>query len=264
MKDIEDLPYLELADGQFDRDPVDTLRGARVSSPVVRTARGLWVLDGAVMDQLSRDRRLGDVHAGELVHLVGLREDGPAYRFRNEMLLNQHGRAHAALRAVVSAYFSPSGIEQLRGHIREIVTDLLDQCPPDRPVQFYDDVCSHVPARLFCRMAGMPESEAPFVTRISDAVLQIFARDPQLAEDIESSYNELFDYVEKLIVSRRLPDGSYAGEDLISQLLRAEGAGRMTEQQVYDMVVMLLEASTDNTSHQMAMAVAEILEHRDQ
>lgn len=260
MKDIEDLPYVNLADPRFASDPVRFLREAAALAPVVRTNRGLWVLDGDVHDQLARDRRLENTHAGELVHTVGLREGGPAYRFRSEMLLAQHGRGHAALRAVVSAYFSPAGIEQLRGHIREIIDDLLLACPPDRPIQFFDDVASKVPALLFCRMASMPESDAPFVTRISDTVLQIFARDPALAGEIEAGYDELFTYVTDLIARRRQD----VGDDLLSLLIRAQDNGRMNEQQVYDMVVMLLEASTDNTSNQMAMAVAEILADREQ
>ncbi|MFJ6536771.1 hypothetical protein ACIQH5_11105, partial [Paenarthrobacter sp. NPDC091711] len=243
MKDIMTAPYADLDDRRFVEDPVGYLRELAGLSPIVLTARGNWVVDGSFVDKLAGDSRLVDIHGGVLA-----------------MLLNQHDLQQEALSVVSAVYLSNSGVTALRGHIREIVTDLLDQCPSDRPVQFYDDVCSHVPPRLFCRMVGVSEKSGPSVIRAASALQTVLSRDPAPDDVFEAAYGDLYAFVEELVAEKRLNIGS----DLISQLLRAERAGRMTEQQVHDMVVMLLEASTDNTSHQMAMAVAEILEHRDQ
>src|SRR6478609_8645106 len=99
MRVLEDLPFLDLDDPRFVADPPGFLREAAELAPVVRTARGYYVVDGRLHEQLARDRRLLNAHAGELASLAGLPAHGAAARFRRDMLLNQQGRDHAMLRS---------------------------------------------------------------------------------------------------------------------------------------------------------------------
>jgi cytochrome P450 len=255
MSTIASLPRLDVRSSGYATDPLVALREAQRRAAVATDRGALLVLDEDLTDQLVRDRRL-EIHHEEMLLAVGI-TDPRVTRFRREMMLDRNGKEHTRLRGAVAAHFSPSRVAGYRSTVRELIDALLRAAPTDSPIDLMGDVCASVPSQLFCRLIDVPLSEAPFVTRISDSILKIFLQDPAYCTVIESAYAELFTYVSELIAGRR----HALGEDLLSSFIRLEIDGTINEQELHDLVVMTLEASTDNTSHQMGMVLACVLEH---
>jgi cytochrome P450 len=255
MSAIASLPRLDVRSPSYAADPLDALREAQRRTTVATDRGALLVLDENLTDQLVRDRRL-EIHHEEMLLAVGI-TDPRVTRFRREMMLDRNGKEHTRLRGAVAAFFSPLQVAGYRSTVRELIDALLRAAPSDSPIDLFGDVCASVPSQVFCRLIDVPLSEAPFVTRISDSILKIFLQDPAYCADIENAYGELFAYVSELIAERR----QALGDDLLSSFIRLEIDGTINEQELHDLVVMTLEASTDNTSHQMGMVLACVLDH---
>jgi cytochrome P450 len=95
---------------------------------------------------------------------------------------------------------------------------------------------------------------------MSESILKLIERDPENRQTIEGAYLELFDYTEE----RFAQIACDPGDDLISSLVEAVSEGKLTRREAMDLSVLLLEASTDNTMHEMALVMSVLLEHPDQ
>ena len=57
--------------------------------------------------------------------------------------------------------------------------------------------------------------------------------------------------------------GSRPGDDLLSELIRTEEAGQLNSEDLRNWVIKLAEANTDNSSHQIAIAIIELASRPD-
>jgi cytochrome P450 len=97
----------------------------------------------------------------------------------------------------------------------------------------------------------------PFITRISDAVLKVFNKDPQHAGEVTAAYDELAAWCEDLLASRR----RNPGDDLASAVVAAD---ELTEHEQVNLLTTVLEASTDNTSNQLSIALDLLVDDPDE
>jgi cytochrome P450 len=194
----------------------------------------------------------------ELVHRIGLPE-GLGLEYKRRMLLSTVGAEHTRLRMPLAPLFGPRQAEGMRSEIRLIVERLLDEVDQDEPTDLLAAVCNRMPAELYCSWVNAPRSDVPFVMRMSDQVLQIFNQDPSVAQEIAAGYEELVPYVRERIAERRRD----LSDDVLSHLIRQQMEGRLTEDELNDQGVILLEGSTDNTAHQIALVVGALLENPD-
>ncbi|MCU1455055.1 MAG: cytochrome [Acidimicrobiales bacterium] len=255
---LADLPFLDVDGDAYAADPVAVLRALHARSPLASSTRGIEVLGYRSGSATLRDRRLDTNHM-ELIDRYGFPE-GPALEYKRRMLLSTDGKEHSRLRMTLSARFSPQQAERSRHEVRAVVDRLLDAVDPTEPFDLFDAVCSRVPAEVYCQWVDAPPSDVPFVMRTSDAVLRIFEEDPADRDTILAGYAELIPYMEAQVAERR----QHLGDDLLSHLIRQQAEGRLSGEEVVDQAVMTLEASTDNTAHQMALVVGTLLEHPDQ
>jgi cytochrome P450 len=251
------LPRLDLADPSWAGDPYPMLDALRGASPLAESDRGLEVLDHATGLAVLRDRRYARDHM-TIVDAVGI-TSGPAREYKQRMLLSQKGEQHLRLRLPLARYFAPARTESLRAQIRTIVDTLLDEVDPTQPANLFTALFNRVPAEVYCMLVAAPREDAPFVSRVSDQVLAIFERDPSMKDSIEAGYAELLPYVRERIAERR----TALGDDILSSLIRLQRAGELTEDELVDEASTLVEASTDNTAHQMGLVVAALLERPD-
>jgi cytochrome P450 len=251
------LPRLDLAGTDYLDDPVGVVRRAQEISTVALSGRGHELLGYQVAQAALRDRRLETDHM-ELVHRIGLPEGlGLEYKRRN--LLSTLGAQHTRLRIPLAPLFGPRQAEGMRSEIRLIVERLLDEVDEEAPTDLFTAVCNRMPAELYCSWVNAPRSDVPFVMRMSDQVLQIFNQDPSAAQEIAAGYDELVPYVRERIAERKRD----LSDDILSHLIRQQLDGRLTEDELNDQGVILLEGSTDNTAHQIALVVGTLLENRD-
>ncbi|MCY3597635.1 MAG: cytochrome P450 [Rhodospirillales bacterium] len=144
--------------------------------------------------------------------------------------------------------------EAFRPDIRKLVTEIVDAIPADRPVDLISTLCDRIPSAVYCHWVGAPTSDADFVARTSHAVQRVHTRDPKHTPAVIAAFEALIDYVDERIADRR----SNPGNDLLSDLIRAEEAGQLDAGDLRNWVIKLAEANTDNSSHQIAIAIIEL------
>jgi cytochrome P450 len=248
------LPALDPTSDAFLDDQPAALAAARAQAPVAESPFGLHVLTHAGCDALLRDPRL---HPGvaKLCEASGI-TGGRFHEDFTTSLLTASGERHRRLRRPVNPFFTARTVEQSREWLRGYVVRLVDGVRDRDAVDLQGEIAALIPSALFCRMVGVGESEIPFVARVSDAVLRIFEKDPAHAPRITAAYDELADWCEELLAVRRRDPG----DDLASVLATADD---LTPAEQVNLLTTILEASTDNTSNQLSLAVDLLVDRPD-
>ena len=148
----------------------------------------------------------------------------------------------------------PEASERFRADIKHVITRVADAIPTDRPVDLISKLCDPIPSAVYCYWTGGPFEDAAYVARTSHTVQQVHTRNPEHTNDIVAAFESLLDYVEARIEERRVD----MGDDLLSDLIRATDAGQLSDADLRNWVVKLAEANTDNSSHQIGIALIEL------
>ena len=255
---IDQLPAIDITAAFASSDDFDAIvMSAHERGPFARSARGLEVLGHKECVALLRDRRLYSDHMG-LVEAMNFPE-GPAKEFKRCMLLS-HGRDayRTRIRQALIRAIGASVIEEQRPMIRQLVRDLLQKIDPDKESDLLHDFAFSVPASLFCLWFGAPLSDAPWVADLSDRILKIFSNNPEYTPGIIAAYDELFPYVQNLIDNAM----EAPKENLLANFIAQHQAGYFSEQELFHIVSMFNEASTDNTAHGIATVIGRLASDR--
>jgi cytochrome P450 len=254
---IKDLPELDVTSTEYTRDPYEVLRRAQQESWIFRSSRGVEIVRYEPHREMLRDRRLS-LDLPLIATMSGISHPD-VWRFRTENMINTVGALHSKLRSSVARFFAPQHAEELRPVIRSIISSRFDTIEASRSetIDLLDAVCNWVPALTYAHMVGAPREDAPFIIRVSSDILEIFKRDPAVRDTVESAYLELFDYTERRF--EQCADDLH--DDLLSNLILAERSGSLTHREAADLSILLLEASTENTTHEMALVMSVLLEH---
>lgn len=187
---------------------------------------------------------------------------GPVWDRITRLLLNLDGTEHRRLRALVAKAFSPRAAERMRSACTDVITELVDRCAASGQCDFVADIARSYPIPIICSLLGAPrrdwEQLSEWVVGVGKAMSIGVA---QYENEILRAWDGLEGYVEQLIaVRRRAP-----GDDLLSELLQAEEDGdRLSHDELVALAVILFDAGTDTTRHQLAAAVQVLVEHPNQ
>src|SRR5207237_312690 len=124
------------------------------------------------------------------------------------------------------------------------------------PVPFHKLVSAPIPARVYCYLAGAPATDAAKVASLSERTLSLLSRDRSLAPVIRAAYDELFEYLNKLIAHK---EASGLGTDMLSALIREQQDGKISPEELLDEATAMLEASSVNTTHQIGLTIWALL-----
>ena len=146
------------------------------------------------------------------------------------------------------------GSQRFRTDIKQVVKQTIDEIPRDREVNLITELCDRIPSRVYCYWLNAPLEDAEFVSRTSHTVQQVHTRNPEHTTEITKAFEDLLEYVDTRIAATL----KNPGDDLLSELVRATEDGQMSHDDLRNWVVKLAEANTDNSSHQIAIAVIEL------
>jgi cytochrome P450 len=233
------------------------LGDARERSWAARSDRGYEVLRYAEGMSLLRDRRFKK--GGTFLYRLdafGITE-GPVRDAWNRMLVTNDGEARTHLRLPVSRLLGRRQMERLEGAVRSIVDRVLDDVPDGDDLDLMQHVAWRIPPIVYCELFSAPPEEAPTAARLSDSTLG-----PILTMDFDRRQESLDAFVESLQFVREHVDRRRGdlGDDFTSALIREQEAGNLTEDELLETGVGLLQASIDNTVHQIGLAVGTLLE----
>lgn len=249
-------------DPDFRRDPHPYLARLRASDPVHLTPIGIWRLTRyADVERLLRDVpngvRMAD--GGTLTPNPVTADGGPG-----EFMLQQDPPNHTRLRKLVSRAFTPSAIARMRGHVQEIVDRQLDDVLPTGRMDVIADLALPVPATVICEMMNVPLADRDHFTEWTAAATHLLAAalaPPDVLERGIAAASALRDYFVDLIAERR----ARLGDDLLSELIRAEEAGdRLSTSELISQSIGLLIAGFETTIGLIGNGVLALIRNPDQ
>lgn len=258
MTDIATLPELDFTSQAYRSAPFQTLAAYAQQHQVARSVRGVELLDYDLCRKAVLDRQLGTGHP-RLMHLLGLPEGRPLDYKRNSISFHNRGPRRRDLRLPLTRLMGPEGTENFRRDVDRTIKRVIDAIPKSGPVDLIETLCDPTPSAVYCYWIGAPFEDAAFVARTSHSVQKVHTRNPAFTEEIVTAFEALIDFVDARISDAR----ANPGDTLLDDLIEAEQNGQLEGLDLRNWVIKLAEANTDNSSHQIAIAVIELASRPD-
>jgi cytochrome P450 len=218
------------------------------------------------VNALLRDRRLGR----QILH-VATREElrwpepeahlGPFHDFERHSLLELEPPRHTRLRGFVNAAFLPRRVDGAAVGIERIAHGLVDGFEAAGSCDLVADYAAPLAVGVIADFLGVPREFGPRLLAWSHDMVAIYQarRDRAIEERAVAATEEFSACMRQFVAARR----SSPADDLLSQLVTAvDGAGgRMTDDEIVTMGILLLNAGHEATVHALGNGVRAILEH---
>jgi cytochrome P450 len=179
-------------------------------------------------------------------------------RFNNH-LLTKEGENHRRLRSLVTQAFTPRRIAGLRTRIQAIADQLIDRVSGLGAMDLVDGYSFPLPITVIAELLGIPVEDQDRFRRWSDEFVTP-AITPEAQKQFLESMGAFIAYLGALFEAR--PQAP--GDDLVSALLLAEEAGeRLSTEELFSMVVLLIVAGHETTVSLIGNATVAIITHPD-
>lgn len=255
-------PRFDALDPAVLLDPYPEYERLRRAGPLCRFGPGSFgVTRHADVLALQRDPRLGSEFPEQYHQLsVGT---GPAAAFFARIMLYRDPPEHPRLRRLVGKAFTPAVVRRIRGHIEELVGQLLAPALDGAPYDLVGELAYPLPVLVISRLMGIPPQARDDVRRHALALGRAFsAIVPQQARGAaDEAVDWLRGYLGSLLAQRR----AHPGDDLLSDLLAAQdGADRLSFDEIVDNTVFSFFAGFETTVHLITTGAAALLRYPDQ
>jgi len=166
---------------------------------------------------------------------------------------------HRRLRGLVDRAFARRDVQAMRGNIEAIADRLLDGFEGRAEVDLAESFSRRLPFEVISDLLGVAEGDRGEFAALARRALSINSAAGLLLAT--GAFGRMLDYVRGQIAqSRRDPRPG-----LIGELVRAEEAGdRLDEGELLSMIVLLLIAGSETTTHLISDAVVALEENPEQ
>ena len=259
------LVNLDPRDPQFYENPYPAYRRLHAECPVFKWEQyGHWCFSRHEdVNTLLRDRRFGR----QILHVASREELGwpkPPDHIRvftdheQHSLLELEPPVHTRLRGLISRAFLSRQIERLRPFVADLANRLIDGFKADQ-VDILAEFATPVPVYVICELLGAPQEMAQqFLNWSHDHVAMYMAkRDRAIENTAVAAVSAFSAYMRGLIAERR----KNLGQDLLSELIRAESAGqKLSEDELVTTAILVLNAGHEATVHATGNGIKAMLE----
>jgi cytochrome P450 len=254
------VPFLNVLEPEFHFNSPEVI-AAQAQSWYAETPMGLLVLRYAEAQELLRDRRLNHNGKRYMEETCGVFE-GPVYDWYVPMIVNQDGEDHLRLRRLVSKTFTPRMIDNLRPFIRAKAEQLTDQLAAADECEFVEDFGNRLPLAVMCHLLGVPTEDYDMFRAWTADVGLVFsmALGGDIPARVEAAVTGLSGYADSLIRQKE----AAPADDLISALVAARQASKVSAAELRNLVVTLVFGAHDNTRDQFGNAMVAFAEHPEQ
>jgi cytochrome P450 PksS len=167
---------------------------------------------------------------------------------------------HARLRGLVHKAFTPRLVERMRGRVQSLCERLLDRAQGRGRIDLIRCYAQPVPTTIIAEMLGVPAEDRHLFQRWSRALFAAGASRWGMLLAIPHIWLFLR-YVRRLIRDRR----TQPRDDLVSSLVQAEEAGgRLSEDELAVMVILLLVAGHETTVNLIGNGTLALLQQPEQ
>lgn len=252
-----EVPFINILDPEFDFNSAEVI-AAQARSWYAASPLGLLVLRHAEAQDLMRDRRLDHDGKRYMEQVCGV-FSGPAYDWFVPMIVNHDGEEHLRLRGLARKAFTPRMIDGLRPFIRAQAEQLADRLASAGECEFVEDFSTPLPLAIMCHLLDVPpEDYGTFRVWAADIGLVFtMALGGDIPARVDNAVTGLSGYVDSLIKQKE----AAPADDLISALVTARQASKVTDAELRSLIITLVFAAYDTTRHQVANAMAAFAAH---
>lgn len=249
---VRRVPFSRLRFGPGRDDPYPIYDQIRAAGAFVETPLGnLATVDHAVCKAILRSRRFGVQPEGE--------EPPPDFDLS---FLDRNPPDHTRLRRLVAPAFSPRRMHEFHDAVAKTVAGLLDDAAAAGEFDLVPALASPLPIAVITDLLGIPDADGAAFTRYGAALGSALAglRSLRHAREVMAASNDLERLFEEIFELRRREPR----DDLISDLVAAEGDGVVHPGELVPMCSLLLIAGFETTVNLIGNAVNALLDHPDQ
>ncbi|MCJ8307451.1 MAG: cytochrome P450 [Rhizobiaceae bacterium] len=256
---------LNADDPAFIQNPHPTLKRLREHDPVH------WNPDGSVyltryedVQQVYQDRTMISDKTEPFAEKFG---DGSLYTHHTTSLVFNDPPYHTTVRKLLASAFTPRKLAEMEPLIGQIVDDLLDDLLDHDEVEFVSAFAMRLPTEVISFMLGVPKEHRSKLRGYSLAILG--ALDPVVSQAGMQKGNHAVDefgaMLGELIDHRRKnPEGAGQGEVLEALIFGEFEGRRLSQKELIQNCIFLLNAGHETTTSLMANGVGMFLDHPDQ
>ncbi|WP_027583597.1 cytochrome P450 [Bradyrhizobium sp. Ai1a-2] len=253
---------IDFSSEEFFRDPATAVAALRASAPVVATrfpiVGKVWVTTTyETTAQMLKDSSTFTLRKEDGA-LAGLQWWMPKSiaTIANSMLTKDEPD-HSRLRGIVDEAFRRRAVLEMEPHIRAIADGLADELfALGKPADLVQRYARILPLSVICELLGLPAADRPKFIGWANAMGQItssfgFVR-------MLFMLGKMRRYLEERLQAAR----KEGGEGLIAELVQVEKeGGRITPDEMVSMVMLLLGAGSETTTHLISGSVFELLKN---
>jgi pimeloyl-[acyl-carrier protein] synthase len=200
----------------------------------------------------------------EQLDAMGLSQLNPIARVMVKQMLFMDAPAHTRLRGLASRAFTPSRVEVLSSHIREIANQLLNKVADAGRMDVIKDLAEPLPAIVTAEMLGVPVSDflqlkiwsADFAEMLGN-----FQHNPGHAPRMLATVEEMSAYFRNTISDLR----SHPRGGLMNAFLTAEIDGdRLTDEEVIANTIVTMVGGQETTTNLIGNGLLTLLRHPEE
>ena len=250
---------------EFIENPHPLLHRLRAEDPVHRNADGSVYLtrhDDCLRVYQSRDMLSDKTEAfGEKFGRC------PLLTHHTTSLIFNDPPYHTLVRRLISGAFTPRKLAEFEPLIEEIVDRLLDRVEDLGELDLIEDFAKILPTEIISFMLGIPKADRARLRGYSLAILG--ALDPVVSPDRLAAGNaavtEFGEILNDLINHRRAnPQGAHRGEVLEALIFGEYEGRRLTQQELIQNCIFLLNAGHETTTSFVGNSVGLLLDNPEQ
>lgn len=190
---------------------------------------------------------------------MGLSSLNPIARVMVQQMLFMDAPAHTRLRALASKAFTIARVEQLRGHIKDIIKGLLDGLKGKEEIDIIAEIAEPLPAIVTAELMGVPTRDHVQLKEWSSDFAEMlgnFQHNPERYPRVLKSVAEMTEYFRDAVAQQR----KHPQEGLIYSLLTAEVDGdRLTEDEVIANCIVTMVGGQETTTNLIGNGLLTLL-----
>jgi len=256
---------LNSIDRDFIDNPFPTLRALREQSPVHRNADGsVYLTRHADCLSVYQNRAMLSDKTEEFGKKFG---PGPLLTHHTTSLIFNDPPYHTVVRKLLAGAFTPRKLAEMEPLIDGIVDRMLDDLEDLGSFDLIPAFAMVLPTEIISFMLGIPESYRRKLRGFSLAILG--ALDPVISpERLQAGNDAVAEFgaiLAELIAHRRAnPEGAGQGEVLDSLIFGEVDGRRLTEEELVQNCIFLLNAGHETTTSLVGNSIAILLDNPDQ
>ncbi|WP_146346074.1 cytochrome P450 [Falsiphaeobacter marinintestinus] len=264
---LTDLRAFDLnsIDRGFIENPHPTLHWLRDNSPIHTNADGsVYLTRHADCLKVYQSRDMLSDKTDEFGKKFG---QCPLHTHHTTSLIFRDPPYHTVVRKLIAGAFTPRKLAEMESRIEGIVDGLLDRVDDMGELDLISDFATILPTEIISFMLGIPEEYREKLRGYSLAILG--ALDPIVPPDRMAAGNAAVVEFSKILGDlidhrRRNPDGAAEGEVLESLIFGEHDGRSLTQEELIQNCIFLLNAGHETTTSMTANAIATLLDHPDQ